>query len=435
MEENLSAWERYPGYEINLLPCDSVARVSYKNKIVAESAASLLVKESEHDARLYLPEDDVNWENFQVSDHQSNCPFKGDASYWSLKLEDEIQENVAWTYKEPVSKVAGLKGYVSFDMQALKVELIQKWGEEGDEPITTRFPTWGDAKDLLASLDVQPIGENLFQSDPYPNPPVGTIIEELKERRKRSVVEGGHQLAQAVVAASKAVPNQRVTSASMIFSKAASFDAPLDLRVNVLRGGRSFSCLDVQTVQADSMRSAAIVLMDASDKDRLKHACEMPKVPGPYESTLRDWNVSGREIRVVDNAYTADLDHMGPPELHAWIRFRDNPEEQYQHKALMTQAITHWTIAAAMRPHPGISQALAHVSLSTGPLKADINFHDDVDVSQWMLYVNDAVYAGKGHAQGSGKIFSIKGDLLATYSIHAMIRDFPASAKGGRNAM
>ena len=49
---------------------------------------------------------------------------------------------------------------------------------------------------------------------------------------------------------------------------------------------------------------------------------------------------------------------------------------------------------------------------------------------------NDAVYAGKGQAQGVGKIFSIHGGLLASYSVHTMIRDCPASqGKQGHNAM
>ena len=51
-----------------------------------------------------------------------------------------------------------------------------------------------------------------------------------------------------------------------------------------------------------------------------------------------------------------------------------------------------------------------------------------------MLYVNDAVYAGRGQAQGVGKIFSIDGRLLATYSVHTMIRDF-ADNGAGHNAM
>lgn len=438
----VSAWEKYPGYRIDLLPCQSVGRVLYQGQVIAESRACLMLMESEHDGCLYFPESDVRWELLEASDHRTTCPFKGEASYWSLKPDSEKDspgiENVLWTYADPMSQVSGMKGYVSFYTDKVTVQLVQSWSGEANHEVVTTLPVWGDAQDLADLLDVQPLHEGesggKFVSTPYPNPPIGTFIEQLKEKRRRSVVEGGHQLAQAVVAASKTVSNQRVTSASMIFSKAASFEEPLNVEVDVLRGGRNFSTLQVRTVQRDQIRSAGLVLMDSSNTDRIRQSMPMPDVPGPEQSAPIDMKVTGREIRIVDAAYTNDLDHIGPPELYAWIRFRDAPKEAYLNAALMTQATTHWTIAAALRPHPGLSQALAHVSLSTGPLKTDISFHDDVDVSQWMLYVNEAVYSGKGQAQGVGKIFSIDDRLLATFAVHTMIRDF-VNTGAGHNAM
>lgn len=437
MKGRESAWGNYPGYRIDLLPARASGRVRLGGQVIAQSHACLLVQESDHDDRLYFPEADVQWHLLEESDHQTHCPFKGDARYWSLRQDlDPAQEgrNVVWAYPEPFAEVAGLKGYVSFDTDKCQVELVQCW-HDGMTPVVTCFPIWGDAADLLDLLDVQPVSERLFRSTSYPNPPIGTFIPELKARRRRSVVEGGHQLAQAVVAASKTLPAQRVTSASMIFSKAASFEEPLDVEVNILRAGRNFSTLDVKTVQNGQLRSAGLILMDTSPPDRIRHVMPMPEVPGPDASAPLDMKVSGREIRIVDAAYTQDLDHIGPPELYAWIRFRDAPPQPYLHAALMTQATTHWTIAAALRPHPGMSQALAHVSLSTGPLKLDVSYHDEVDVTQWMLYVNDAVYAGRGQAQGIGKVFSQDGRLLATYAVHAMIRDFDPGQAGGHNAM
>lgn len=391
MSEAGSAWEQYPGYRIDLVSCAGVGRVLHQGQVVAESDSCLLVHESEHDSRLYFPEAAVDWAQLQPSDHETVCPFKGSASYWSLPAGEAPLENVVWTYREPMTEVAGLKGYVSFDTDQLQVELIQSWSGE-DHQVVTRFPIWGDAEDLLGLLDVTPVAENRFVGQPYPNPPVGTLIPELKEKRRRSVVEGGHQLGQAIVAASKTIPNQRVTSASMIFSKAASFEEPLEVQVNVLRGGRNFSTLSVNTVQQEQLRSAGILLMDACDQDCIRKSMPMPDVAGPENAKPLDMKVSGREIRVVDGAYTNDIEHLGPPELYAWIRFREAPAEAYLNAALMTQATTHWTIAAALRPHPGLSQA-----------------------------------------QGVGKIFARDGRLLATYSVHSMVRDMIGG--GGRNAM
>jgi acyl-CoA thioesterase len=150
-------------------------------------------------------------------------------------------------------------------------------------------------------------------------------------------------------------------------------------------------------------------------------------------------SVLGRDLRVVDGAYGAAADDIGPPEIHVWARFRDDPGERCLHQALLAQATTHWTIAAAMRPHLGATEADAHVSVSTGIMSATIAFLDDVDVTEWMLYTNPAVYAGNGLVQGEGRVHCIDGRLLATYSVQGMVRGFvtdPASmGKDASNAM
>jgi acyl-CoA thioesterase len=210
----------------------------------------------------------------------------------------------------------------------------------------------------------------------------------------------------------------------MIFSKAATFDAPLDLNVEVLRPGKTFSTVSVRVDQEEKLRSAGLLLLDSGSPDLIRADVDMPAVPGPYESDPFDMRVTGRDLRVVDGAYSDDPDHTGPPEIYAWMRFRDAPAEQYLHAALMAQSTTHWTIAAAMLPHKGLGQADAHVTLSTGIMSISIAFHDDVDVSRWLLYANRAIFAGRGLAQGEGHVFTEEGDLVASYSVQGMIREF-----------
>jgi acyl-CoA thioesterase II len=91
---------------------------------------------------------------------------------------------------------------------------------------------------------------------------------------------------------------------------------------------------------------------------------------------------------------------------------------------LLAQSATHWTIGAAMLPHPGFGEADAHVTLSTGIIQTTFNFHDEVDVSEWLLYANPAIWAGRGLAQGQGQVFTQAGRLVASYSVQAMIRGF-----------
>ena len=274
------------------------------------------------------------------------------------------------------------------------------------------FPLWGDADELRRVIDVEQVDDDRFVG-PAHGP------------TRRNVVEGGQLLGEAIVAASKMLQGQRVTSASMIFSKAAAFDAPVDLAVDVLRRGKTFSSAEVRVSQHGVLRSAGIFLADSGAGDVIRNAEPMPDLPGPDAAVpFPGFGMTGRDIRVIDGDYDPDPDRVGPPVINVWVRFRDMPSEPYLGAALLAQSTTHWIIAAGMRPHHGFGEARAHVTLSTGILKATVAFHDEADISDWLLYTNHAFWAGRGLVQGDGRVFTQNGSLVASYTIQAMVREF-----------
>lgn len=407
-----SAWPDHPEYRIEAIPCPHTGQVWFGDVLVAESDRCLVVTETDHDDRLYFPETDVRWELFTPSDHTTVCPFKGRASYWTLNSADPTIENVVWTYRTPLPEVAAIAGHVSFYDDGLRVVVVEHWPDGSKVPVT--FPLWGDANELQRLIDVQPMS-------------TGCFVGPAHGPTRRNVVEGGQLLAEAIVAASKVFPEQRVTSASMIFTKAASFDAPVELTVDVLRRGRTFSSAEVRVNQRDELRSAGMILADCGASEVMRDAERMPDVPGPdAAAAFPGFGMTGREIRVVDGAYDPDPDRVGPPEINVWVRFREAPRERHLQAALLAQSTTHWTIAAGMLPHRGLGEARAHVSLSTGIIKATIAFHDDVDIADWLLYTNHAFWSGRGLVQGDGRVFSQDGRLAASYTIQAMVREFAA---------
>jgi acyl-CoA thioesterase-2 len=406
-----SAWESHPGYRIDLVVHPGIARVWLGDLLLAESSRALRVIETDHVERLYFPQADVRLELFEENDHHTICPFKGEADYWTLTATDPPLDDVFWTYRDLFHEVAGLKDHLGVYHEKVRVELETRWPDDPRAVTANPFPVWGDQSDLLNLIDVQHDGPDGFVAPGY-------------HERSRNVVEGGQLLAQSIVAASKAVPGQRVVSAHATFPKAASFDDSIAASVEVLRRGRSFSTVSVRSTQNGVLVSPTMVLMDSGSPDVFHDVMPMPAVPGPYESEPYEMRVTGRDLRIVDGAYSPDPDRVGPPELYAWMRFRDNPDELYLRQALVAQATTHWTIAAAMRPHPGFGEAQAHESLSTGIMSVTINFHDDAPVDQWFLYANRAIWSGRGLAQGEGTIFSQDGRLMASYSVQAMIRGF-----------
>jgi uncharacterized protein (DUF427 family)/acyl-CoA thioesterase len=405
-----SAWASHPGYRIDLVPCPGTARVWHGDVLLAESDRALRVIETDHVERLYFPQADVRLDLFQENDHHSICPFKGEADYWSLNETHQPVDNIFWTYRTPFDEVEGLRGHLGAYHEKVRVEVESRWPNEPSGSIN-RYPIWGDQTDLQTLIDAQPNGPNRFVAPGH-------------HERSRNVVEGGQLLAQAIVAASKANPDQRVTSAYLTVAKAASFDDPIDLIVDPLRKGRTFSTLSVRAEQNGVLISPGLLLMDSGAPDLIRGVSSMPDVPGPYESEPYDMRVAGRDLRIVDGAYSPDPNRVGPPVIHAWIRFRDNPAEPYLRSGLIAQATTHWTIGAAMLPHPGISEAQAHVSLSTGIVSVSIAFHDDAPIDDWLLYTNPAIWSGRGLAQGDGRVFTRDGRLVASYSVQAMVRGF-----------
>jgi len=421
-----SAWGRFPGYRVDLVPWRGRGRVRRGDRVLAESDACLIVMESDHAPQLYFPEASVAWKHFEATDHHTICPFKGKADYWTLVASDPPLENVVWAYRTPLAEVAGLAEYVAFYCDRLEVGLVEAFPSDPGHEVVHRCPPWGDAADLLRLLDVTPIADGRFASPPYPDPPLGTFFPQLRDKQARVVIEGGQLLGEAIVAASKTMPGQRVTFASMIFSRAARFDQAHEIEVDVLRRGRGFSTLETRTLQAGKLCGAGLFLLDAGAPDTIRGAAGPPDVPPPEACPQLDMGVTGRELRTVDDAYRRQAE-VGPAEIFTWARFRDAPAHDYLHAALLAQSTTHWTIAAAMRPHEGVSEAQAHVTLSTGILATTIAFHDEVDVTEWLLYANPAIYAGRGLAQGEGRVFTRDGRLVASYTVQAMIREFRTS--------
>ncbi len=411
-----SAWSRYPDYRIDLEAVRGTARVWHGALLLAESRRALRLIETDHVERLYLPEADVRSALVAGNDHHTVCPFKGEADYWSLVGADPPLEDVFWTYRTPFPQVADIEGYLGVYHEKVRVEIETSW-EAGASVTTVAFPSWGDQDDLLRLIDAQPSGPGRFAAPAYHD-------------TTRNVVEGGQLLAQALVAAAKTAPAHRLTSAYVTFPKAAAFDHPIELAVEPIRLGRTFSTLSVRGEQNGTVVSPVLVLLGTDSEDVMRDTVAMPEVTGPEESEPYDMRVIGRAVRVVDGAYSPEPDRTGPPELYAWVRFRDDPPELYLRNALLAQATTHWTIGAAMRPHPGIGEADAHVTLSTGPMSLSIAFHDDAPLDQWLLYANRATWSGRGLCQGEGRIFSRDGRLLASYSVQAMVRPLASGPDG-----
>jgi uncharacterized protein (DUF427 family) len=114
MPKRESLHHAYPNYRVDLEPSGARMLASLGGEVVADSRHALIVRETKCDPVVYFPLVDVRSEFLRPSDHQTFCPFKGEASYWTLVVGDRVEENAVWGYANPFDEVAGLEGYVAF---------------------------------------------------------------------------------------------------------------------------------------------------------------------------------------------------------------------------------------------------------------------------------------------------------------------------------
>jgi acyl-CoA thioesterase-2 len=280
---------------------------------------------------------------------------------------------------------------------------------------TKRFPTWGDAGHLIDLLDVRADGDRAFVSVARPS-------------HRRPVTEGSQMLAQAIVAAGRLAPGRRMVSGHMVFTKAADAGLPLRFELDELSAGRTLTTLAAHVYQGTRRCASGILLLDAMAPDVIRHACAAPDVAGPHESEPWDMSVTGRDVRIVDGAYTDDPDApVGPPVIDAWVRFGEVPGDPYIHAGLLAQFTGHMSIAAALRPHQGVGQRDAHRTLSTAINAIGIAIHAEIRADDWMPYHHESTFAGDGMTHSSCRVHGEQGNLLASFSVDAMVRGFDRS--------
>lgn len=103
-------------------------RAVFGGEVVLDTRRGKLLHESAHLPRLYVPEGDVRADLLVPTDHRTHCPFKGDASYWSVRVGERVAENAFWAYPAPIEEASWLAGY-----QACYADRMDAWFDEDEE--------------------------------------------------------------------------------------------------------------------------------------------------------------------------------------------------------------------------------------------------------------------------------------------------------------
>jgi uncharacterized protein (DUF427 family) len=118
-----------PAHKLLAHPFPRRIRAEFAGRTIIDTIAGVLLHETALPPRLYVPETDIDASAFVPSAHSTHCPFKGDATYRTLKVGDRVVENALWAYPDPKPEAPWLAGYAS-----LYWEAADTWYDE-DEPV------------------------------------------------------------------------------------------------------------------------------------------------------------------------------------------------------------------------------------------------------------------------------------------------------------
>ena len=112
-------------HPITVAPTGKHVTVRVNGEVVAESDNALTLQESNYPAVQYVPLSDVTADALHHSETSSYCPYKGDASYYSLRVDGAELTDAVWTYRTPYPAVAGIAGHVAFYPDKVQVDVTQ----------------------------------------------------------------------------------------------------------------------------------------------------------------------------------------------------------------------------------------------------------------------------------------------------------------------
>jgi len=129
-------------YLVSIDPVNQRLRIDIGGEIIADSDNVLVLRETRHAATYYFPKQDVRMDLLEQTNHKTYCPFKGDATYWTILVGSGKLENAAWSYENPYSDAEGIKGCIAF-----YPDKVDAWWEDGelvtasDSSATAALPT------------------------------------------------------------------------------------------------------------------------------------------------------------------------------------------------------------------------------------------------------------------------------------------------------
>jgi uncharacterized protein (DUF427 family) len=119
-------------------------RVIVNGKTIADSLCAGLLFETGRQPVYYFPREDVRMDLMERTGSRTHCPYRGDASYWTVTVGNRAVENAVWSYEQPPPGMAQIRDRVAFHW-----DRVDHWFEEDEE-------VFGHARNPYVRVDVRP---------------------------------------------------------------------------------------------------------------------------------------------------------------------------------------------------------------------------------------------------------------------------------------
>ena len=113
-----------PDHPITITATPRRVRVLADGVVIADTTRALTLKEASYPAVQYVPRADARMDLLQRTDRVTHCPYKGDASYFSIASNGRTLDNAIWSYETPFPAMAEISGYLAFYPDKVKIEEV-----------------------------------------------------------------------------------------------------------------------------------------------------------------------------------------------------------------------------------------------------------------------------------------------------------------------
>jgi uncharacterized protein (DUF427 family) len=127
-----------PDHPITISAHPRRVRVLFHGHLIADSDNVLVLREGGYKPVYYFPRGDVAMAYLGRTDHHTHCPYKGDASYYTLRRDGETIDNAVWTYEEPFDQVAPIKDRLAFYPNLVDIHELDEAGNRIENEAAVR---------------------------------------------------------------------------------------------------------------------------------------------------------------------------------------------------------------------------------------------------------------------------------------------------------